>query len=46
MAIKKTKVFGGTITLVALQKNVKEVLDVSGMLSLFIIQDTRGVAAK
>jgi anti-anti-sigma factor len=46
MAIKKTKVFGGTITLVALQKNVKEVLDVSGMLPLFIIQDTRGGAAK
>ncbi len=46
MAIKKTKVFGGTITLVALQRNVKDVLDMSGLLPLFIIQDTRGGAAK
>ena len=46
MGIKKTKVFGGTITLVALQKNVKDVLDMSGLLPLFIIQDTRGGAAK
>ena len=46
MAIKKTKVFGGTITLVALQRNVKDVLDMSGLLPLFIIQDTRGGTAK
>ncbi len=44
MAIKKTKVFGGTITLVALQKNVKEVLEMSRLLPLFIVQDTRAAA--
>ena len=46
MAIKKMKVLNGTITLVALQKNVKDVLAMSGLLPLFIIQDTRADADK
>jgi anti-sigma B factor antagonist len=46
MAIKKMKVLNGTITLVRLQKNVKDVLEMSGLLPLFIIQDTRADADK
>ena len=39
MAIKKMKTLGGTVTLLGLQSNVKEVLEISGLLPLFKIQD-------
>ena len=39
MAIKKMKPLGGTVTLLGLQSNVKEVLAISGLLPLFKIQD-------
>ncbi len=39
MAIKKMKPVGGTVTLLGLQHNVKEVLEISGLLPLFKIQD-------
>ena len=39
MAIKKMKPLGGTVTLLGLQSNVKEVLEISGLLPLFKIQD-------
>ena len=38
MAIKKMKPLGGTVTLLGLQPNVKEVLEISGLLPLFKIQ--------
>lgn len=38
MALKKMKPIGGSITLIELQANVKEVLEISGVLPLFKIQ--------
>ena len=40
MAIKKMKPLGGTVTLIGLQPNVKEVLEISGLLPLFNIQSS------
>ncbi len=45
-AIKKMKVSGGTVALVALQPNVREILEISSLLKLFQICATTEDALK
>ena len=44
MAIKRMKPSGGTITLVAMQRDVNEIIHISGLAPLFKIQPTRAAA--
>ena len=44
MANKRMKPSGGTITLVAMQRDVNEIIHISGLAPLFKIQPTRAAA--
>jgi len=46
LAVKKMKAAGGQIALAALQPNVKEVFDISGFSSLFLIHGSKTDAIK
>ncbi|NBS54157.1 anti-sigma factor antagonist [bacterium] len=46
LAVKKMKAAGGQIALAALQPNVKEVFDISGFSSLFLIHGSKADAIK
>lgn len=46
LAVKKMKSAGGTIALAALQPHVKEVFDISGFSSLFVIHGSKADAVK
>lgn len=46
LAVKKMKASGGSIALAALQPHVKEVFDISGFSSLFVIHGSKADAIK
>lgn len=46
LAVKKMKAAGGAIALAALQPHVKEVFDISGFSSLFVIHGSKADAIK
>ena len=46
LAVKKMKAAGGSIALAALQPHVKEVFDISGFSSLFVIHGSKAEAIK
>ena len=46
LAVKKMKAEGGSIGLAALQPHVKEVFDISGFSSLFVIHGSKADAVK
>ena len=46
LAVKKMKAAGGSIALAALQPHVKEVFDISGFSSLFVIHGSKADAIK
>jgi len=46
LAVKKMKAAGGVIALAALQPHVKEVFDISGFSSLFVIHGSKADAIK
>ena len=46
LAVKKMKASGGSIALAALQPHVKEVFDISGFSSLFVIHGSKADAVK
>lgn len=46
LAVKKMKAEGGSIALAALQPHVKEVFDISGFSSLFVIHGSKADAVK
>lgn len=46
LAVKKMKAAGGSISLAALQPHVKEVFDISGFSSLFVIHGSKAEAIK